>query len=249
MNEGQIIPDGNLVVRDDIPHIIKMIEHSAKWVNPVTFQRLPVWAPHTARGRPLYNAGWTKRATNTRKSTGETNSKFEGNVAALTALRTALDVARPWPKNWTVCHIWGYDDDSFATQSNVVKDLKYFSCIANMVWLPTPLKGFTDAVPEVKDVLRVCSFYLYGWACEHPSVTEKADLIRSGWIPDNYPVSWPTPERPKALPKGTAPFTKRVDNEITKRKALIRRNLDDKKLEFYPRSEVKDTLKFWKVSV
>jgi hypothetical protein len=51
------------------------------------------------------------------------------------ALVAALDVASPNPKNWTVCHIWGYDDPSFAQQSSVVQDPRYFSCVANMVWL------------------------------------------------------------------------------------------------------------------
>ncbi len=48
-----------------------------------------------------------------------------------------------------------------------------------MVWLPTPLKGFTDA-PEVKAMLRVCALYLYGWACEHPSVADQAAKVTSG---------------------------------------------------------------------
>ena len=89
------------------------------------------------------------------RSTGVTADKFEGNVAALKSLVAALGVASPKPKNWTVCHVWGYDDPSFAKQSSVVQDPRYFSCVANMVWLPTPLKGFTDS-----SVFHDCWF---GW--------------------------------------------------------------------------------------
>jgi hypothetical protein len=105
VTDGFYIPDGNEALRDDIPAVVELIERTARWVNPETFRRLPVWAPHTARGRPLYDAGWTRRYTNTRKATGVTAEKFEGNVAALQALVAALDVATPKPKNWTVCHI------------------------------------------------------------------------------------------------------------------------------------------------
>ena len=94
MTDGFYIPDGNEALRDDIPAVVELIERTARWVNPETFQRLPVWAPHTARGRPLYDAGWTRRYTNTRKATGVTAEKFEGNVAALQALVAALDLLR-----------------------------------------------------------------------------------------------------------------------------------------------------------
>jgi len=120
MASGFHIPDGNDALRDDLPAVVELIERTARWVNPETFRRLPVWAPHTARGRPLYDAAWSRRYTNTKKATKITAEKFEGNVAALNALVAALGVAAPKPKNWTVCHIWGYDDPSFAQQSSVV---------------------------------------------------------------------------------------------------------------------------------
>ena len=220
MGDGFFIPDGNEALRQDIPAVVELIERTARWVNPETFRRLPVWAPHTARGRPLYDANWARRYTNTRKATGVTAEKFEGNVAALQALVAALDVASPKPKNWTVCHIWGYDDPSFAQQSAVVQDPRYFSCVANMVWLPTPLKGFTDTLPEIKAMLRVCAFHLYGWACEHPSVAEQADKVRSGWIPEGYPKSWPSPERPSARPPGRDRETQATHKGIDGKRAV-----------------------------
>jgi hypothetical protein len=244
-----LIPDGNEALRDDIPAVVELIERTAKWVNPEAFRRLPVWAPYTARGRPLYDAKWTRRYTNTRKTTGVAADKYEGNVAALQALVGALGVGSQKPKNWTVCHIWGYDDPSFAQRSNVVQDPRYFTCVANMVWLPTPLKGFTDALPEIKAMLRVCAFHLYGWACEHPSVAEQATKVRSGWIPEGYPKSWPCAERPDALPTGTAPFTEHVAREIDKRKRKIKTALENESLLHYPREEVLEVLKFWRVEL
>jgi hypothetical protein len=65
--------------------------------------------------------------------------KFEANVAARQALMAALSVAAPKPKGWTVCHIWGYDDERFVSESFIVRNPRYYSCVANMMWLPTPL--------------------------------------------------------------------------------------------------------------
>lgn len=247
--DGLLIPDGNDALRGDLDAIIELIERTSLWVNPETFRRLPIWAPHAARGKQLYDATWIRPYTNTRKATGQTFEKFEGNVNALDALVAALGVRRPRPKNWTVCHIWGYDDPSFARGSLIVQDRRYFSCIANMVWLPTPLKGFTDTLPEIKSMLRVCAFHTYGWACEHPSVADEAERIRSGWVPSGYPSSWPCCSRPEVLPKGTAPFSKRVENEIEKRKNRIKTSLENTALTYYPRDEVVEVLKFWGIQL
>lgn len=249
MVNGFFIPDGTEALRDDIPAVVELIERTARWVNPETFQRLPVWAPHTARRRPLYDANWNRRYTNTRKDTGVTAEKVEGNMAAADAFVAALGVAKPKPKNWTVCHIWGYDDPSFAEKSGVVQDARFFSCVANMVWLPTPLKGFTDALPEIKAMLRVCAFHLYGWACEHPSVATQAAKVRSGWIPDGYPKRWPSPDRPDTLPPGVAPFTARIEQEIAKRKLKIKADLERETFLHYPKEDVRDVLKFWNVKL
>jgi hypothetical protein len=175
--------------------------------------------------------------------------KVEGNIAARNSLITALGAANPIPKNWTVCHIWGYDDPNFASQGSIVQDPRYFSCVANMVWLPTPLKGFTDSLPEIKTMLRTCAFYLYGWACEHESVKKESRAIRSGLIPKYYPKSWPAPGRRKIHPPGTAPFTDAVMDEIRKRKDKFREMLSDKSLTHFPRKEVRQVLAFWNVKL
>ena len=130
---GVYVPDGNAALRADLPAIIELIERTARWVHPDTFKSLPVWVPQAARGRALFDARWMRPYTNRRAATGVTAEKHEGNVAALQTMIAALDVAPPKPKNWTVCHIWGYDDPSFAQRSSVVQDLRYFTCVANMV--------------------------------------------------------------------------------------------------------------------
>lgn len=248
-SEGFYVPDGNEILRPDVPAVAELIARTARWVHPDTFRALPIWAPHAARGQPLFDAGWSRRYMNTRKATGITSEKFEGNVAAAYALFAALDVQPPRPKNWSVCHIWGYDDPNFAEHTGVVRDRRYFSCVANMVWLPTSLKGFTDTLPEIKTMLRVCAFHLYGWSCEHESVAAQAAEVRSGRIPPNYPAEWPDGSAPLRLPPGTAPFTQRIRNTIAKRKAKIRADLADAAFLHYPKSEVIEVLKFWKVDL
>lgn len=249
MSDALIVPDGNDALRDDIPAVVELIERTTRWVHPLTFKALPVWAPQSARGRALYDASWSRQYTNTSRTTKITSPKFEGNIAASDALIAALGVGTPKPKNWTVCHIWGYDDPEFAQQGSVTRNPRYFSCVGNMVWLPTPLKGFTDALPEVKSILRVCAFHLYGWACEDPSVAPEAKRIREGYVPAHYPNTWPSSLRPGLLPAGTAPFSARIEREIAKRKAVIKRDLANADFLHYPRDGVRDVLEFWKIKL
>ena len=230
-----VIPDGNAEIAAALPSVIDLIARTCRWVHPETFRELPVWYPWTARGRPLYEQSWQRRRTNTKRATNQTSDKFEGNVAAADALKSALGVARPRPRNWTVCHVWGYDDPGFKSEGAVVRDPRYFSCVANMVWLPTPLKGFTDALPEIKTMLRICVFHLYGWACEHQSVMADAEVIRSGIVPQGYPATWPSPARPDLLPPGTAALTPAVMQNIRRQKSLIRARLADSSLTHFPR--------------
>ena len=117
-----------------------------------------------------------------------------------------------------------------------------------MVLLPTPLKGFTDAVPEIKRCLRVCAYYLYGWVCEHEDVAAEAALIRSGVIPDGYPDEWPTVDR-TVLPPGTGPFNDVIKRKLTARKNQITHLLETPELQGYPREAVREVLDFWKVNL
>lgn len=238
------VPDGLLEIEHALPAVMEVIARTARWVHPNTFKALPIWCPDTARGRPRYDAAWGAAL-----KSGRGIAKVEENIRAAAALVEALGVkVPPKPKNWTVCHIWGYDDDKFVGKSNVVQDPRYYSCIGNMVWLPTPLKGFTDAVPHIKDCLRVCAYYLYDWVCEHPDVQGGASRVLSGAIPEGYPQSWPTADR-RILPPGTAPFSARVQSTIAKRKIRIQQQLANSEFERYPHDEVRAVLSFWKVSL
>lgn len=242
------IRDGNDEIAAEMPLIVEIIARTSRWVHPETFRRLPVWCPWTARGRPLFDKTWQRRYTNTKRSTQQTVEKVEGNIAAGQALVAALGVRNPRPRNWTVCHIWGYDDPAFASQGSIVRDPRYFSCVANMIWLPTPLKGFTDALPEIKKMLRTCAYYLYGWVCEHESVTAQSQEIREGIIPDGYPKCWPAPGR-QILPPGIASFSPAIEAEIRRRKAKFARMLGDMRLTNFPRDAVRDVLAFWKIEL
>jgi hypothetical protein len=127
------IPDGNDEIKAEIPLIIEIIARTARWVHPDTFRALPVWCPWAARGRLVYEKTWQRPSTNTTQATGVEVNKKESNVRARDALIAALGVASPKPKNWTVCHVWGYDDPSFATENSIVKNPRYYSCVGNMV--------------------------------------------------------------------------------------------------------------------
>jgi hypothetical protein len=48
-------------LKADIPAVAELIARTARWVHPDTFRALPVWAPHAARGQPLFDAGWSRR--------------------------------------------------------------------------------------------------------------------------------------------------------------------------------------------
>jgi hypothetical protein len=241
---GLAVPDGLSEIEHELPLIMEMITRTARWVHPDTFRALPVWCPDTARGHARYDARWDAVLVS-----GRGVPKVEQNIRAATALVEALGVKTPpKPKNWTVCHIWGYDDDKFAGRSNVVRDPRYYSCIGNMVWLPTPLKGFTDAVPAIKECLRVCAFHLYGWACEHPEVEAGAERVKTGAAPAAYPATWPTADR-RILPPGTAPFSDRVRASVEKRRARIQAQLNDTGLVNFPRDEVRKVLAFWNIEL
>ncbi len=194
----------------------------------------------------MYNAKWAAVYTNRNRSTAKITDKSEPNIKAGKAFVMALGTRKK--SNWTVCHIWGVDDPKFQRSNGVIRDPRYYSCIGNMVWLPTPLKGFTDAVPEVKRMLRTCAFYLYGWVCQHKDVTLQADEVASGALPDDYPKKWPAPGR-SILPPGTACFSPRVKIAIENRKAELRRMLKDDSLEKFPRDSVRSVLEFWNVKL
>lgn len=158
-----------------------LLAESAQWVDPRVFRALPVAFPHAARRLPTFNA---KR---------EATKRTETNEHANDALYRALGERRPNDRSWTVCHLW----DCFVKQRNVVvTDRRFYTCLANMVLLPTPLKALTDSVPEIKYALRFRSYQLYGWCCDYPhqrvldEANRIANLAHNGDFPAHWPATW-----------------------------------------------------------
>ncbi len=236
-----MFPDGLDEIDHALPAVMDVIAKTARWVHPATFRALPVWCPDTARGMPRFNAAWTERAVSQKGV-----AKVEENIRAGRALFDALGVVGSKPKNWTVCHIWGYDDDGFVGRSNVVQDPRFYSCVANMVWLPTPLKGFTDAVPRIKFALRLAAFRQFGWTCEHPQTLAEGERVRAATDPDFFPEAWKLPSG--ALLPGTSPFNDLIQSRVKKRKAQIRARMDaDHPL--FDRALVRSVLDFWNIDL
>src|SRR5262249_41671943 len=143
------------------------------------------------------------------RTTGNSSHKFEGNAHANEALTLALGLRKKLRPNWSCCHICGVDDPHFQLSNVVVMDHKFFSCVGNMLLLPTPLKAFTDTFPEIKAMLRICARNLYGWQCDHPSMKVINAKLEEGIDWRSYPKSWPTKSGEKR-PLGVAPLTSAI---------------------------------------
>lgn len=246
---GNELPDGiaALRVEMDLAQIMRLIERTARWVDPETFRLLPLWYPEHARNAYFYKANWSEKLLNKNRVTGHTEHKREGNLHANKALTNALGLRKDDRPNWSCCHIWGVDDAQYQLANDVVQDRRFFSCVGNMVLLPTPLKAFTDVMPQVKAMLRICAKNLYGWYCDHPSV---ADTIRtlenwSDW--SAYPDSWPRSPG-DALPLGIMPLNPLIHKMAARRIEVVRHDLEHAG-PFYPRDEVRQALAYWKIAI
>ncbi|MFT5005495.1 MAG: hypothetical protein ACI8YI_001108 [Paracoccaceae bacterium] len=161
--------------------VADLLGSCAIWIDPECYQMLPVWSPYTYRKAPLYKSNWEERQTNR----GE--PKFEGNVAASTAQNRYLGISglnRDSRPNWSCCHIWGNDDPTFQNDFAEVNDPRYFTCPANMVLVPSPLKTFTDTIPEVKAALRFAASLLYDFWPENrprPRLDEAGLFLPKVW--------------------------------------------------------------------
>ncbi|MDG3039834.1 hypothetical protein [Roseicyclus marinus] len=246
---AELLPDGLEALRRELSlkDVMGLIERTARWVDPRTFDYLPVWYPEHARRALFYKANWSEPQMNHNRQTGAVIHKFEGNIHANKALTLALGLRAVERPNWSCCHIWGVDDAAYQTSNAVVQDRRYFSCVANMVLLPTPLKAFTDVMIDVKMMLRVCALNLYGWSCDHKEVTDIAGQVVewSNW--DAYPKSWPKPDQP-SRPLGTAQFSARIKESADRRKAAIVKDLASAG-PYYPRDEVLEVLDYWSISL
>jgi len=157
----------------DLSETMGLIEKTARWVLPETFHMVPVWYPAHARGRYCFKNNWSEEKFNINRKDGSKVHKQEGNLYANKDLTHALGLRSKERKNWSCCHIWGVDDPTFQRANDVVQDPRFYSYVANMVLLPTPLKVFTDTVPAVKVMFRLCAADLYNWRCEHDEVSDK----------------------------------------------------------------------------
>lgn len=243
------LPDGLEALRRELSlsDVMGLIERTAQWVDPKTFRYLPVWYPEHARRALFYKANWSEPQMNRNRQTGVTIHKSEGNVHANKALTLALGLRAGERPNWSCCHIWGIDDAFYQVSNAVVQDRRFFSCVANMVLLPTPLKAFTDVMTDVKMMLRVCALHLFGWSCDHDDVADIAGGVADWANWDAYPESWPKPGR-TTLPLGTAKFSPRIKAAADRRKAAIRKDLASAG-PHYPREEVRKVLDYWNISL
>jgi hypothetical protein len=230
-----------------LKEIASMIERTARWVSPETFRLLPVWFPEHSRRGLFYKGNWSQPQTNTNRVTGHSIHKYEGNIHASKALTLALGLRNKERPNWSCCHIWGIDDSTFQLSNTVVQDGRFFSCIANMVLLPTPLKAFTDALPEIKVMLRLCALNLYEWKCDHAELSNAHQALDAWNDWDAYPQSWP--KRPnERLPLGTVALSKPIRDSAEKRLSEIRRDLRAAG-PHYPREQVLAALSYWNITV
>ncbi len=215
----------------NVGEIARLVGKLTRWVDPETFRILPVWYPDLARKQSLYKAGWEGLQTNRGKP------KFEGNTKANAALSRALGVARKKRPNWTCCHIWGNDDTSFSMGYSEVNDPKYYSCIANMVLLPTPLKAFTDSVPQMKAALRLAAYRLYGFLPEGKALPT---LQRTGeWLPEGWN---------QGKVDGVCKLNAKIRKSAESRASRILSEFSESHGE-YPRNQVENVMRYWSAKI
>lgn len=230
-----------------VKEIGSLIERTARWVSPETFKLLPVWFPEHARRAAFYKANWSEPQLNTNQISGISIHKAEANRYANEALTLALGLRRRLRPNWSCCHIWGIDDARFQSSNAVVMDRRFYSCIGNMVLLPTPLKAFTDTMPDVKAMLRICARNLYGWQCDHDGLLATNTALDSWSDWDAYPESWPTIPHEK-LPLGVVEITPSIRASAEKRLAAIKHDVEAAGMH-YPREAVRAAMAYWNITM
>jgi hypothetical protein len=243
------ISDGLEALRNimSLREIAFLIERTARWVSPETFKLLPLWFPEHGRRSPFYKGNWSEPQMNKNRTTGHSIHKSEGNVHASKALTLALGLRSKHRPNWSCCHIWGVDDARYQLSNSIVTDRRFFSCVGNMVLLPTPLKAFTDTMPDVKAMLRICARNLYGWPSGQQEFLATSDALDKWTNWDSYPDSWPRTLHEKE-PLGVVGLSQAIRTSAQNRVACIRRDLE-RAGSYYPRDEVKAALAFWKIDL
>lgn len=227
----------------ELGQVMRLIEQTARWVDPETFKLLPVWYPEHARKAAFFKSNWSEVQQNRNRTTGQAADKSEGNTHANKALTKALGLRSRGRLHWSCCHIWGADDPLYQTANFVVQDRRFFSCLANMVLLPTPLKAFTDVMPQVKLMLRLCARGLYGWHCDDERLAEVVREMEAWDAWSAYPASWPRPGHAGSVP-GIVPIDSDIRRAAEDRLRRIRKDLTEAG-ENYPREPVRAALAYW----
>jgi hypothetical protein len=195
--------------------VMDLIVRTARWADPAVVTELPVWYPAFRRGMELFKADWNRpqlRQDRTRS--------LETNYRANWTIHAAVGYKGP---NWTCCHVWGYSDLSFQQRGSLTYRHQYYTCLPNLLLLPSPVKALTDCMPEVQQAIRVCSWQLYGWTPD-PTDASEAELIRSGWVPSHYPSVWPSLGNP-VVPPGLVRATPAILRQARRRKEAIAEEL------------------------
>lgn len=208
---------------------------------------MPIWYPEHARGAFFYKKSWSEPQMNKNRQSGQSEHKREGNLYANKALTYALGLRSGDRSNWSCCHIWGKDDALYQETNTVVQDHRFYSCIANMVLLPTPLKAFTDSMQEVKSMLRVCAMNLYGWNCDHEDLAATISAVKAWKDWECYPKSWPRTKN-AALPLGVMKLNDGIRQSASRRLTQFGMDLRTAGIH-YPRDRVREALAYWKIEI
>ncbi len=240
-----VLPDGDEILLKELPleTVMLLIEKTARWVCPETHKLLPIWYPEYARKGLLYNNNWSEPQMNKNRLSGKKIHKAEGNQFASKALTYGLGLRTDGRKGWSCCHIWGVDDPKYQLTNLVVQDNRFFSSIANMILLPTALKTFTDTIPNVKTMIRICATHLYGWQCDHPSMKDAVKQVNDWNDWDIYPKSWPSPSK-SGQPHGVMPINDDIKKSAERRWGNIQTDLKEAG-QYYPREKVMAALDYW----
>jgi len=126
-----------------------------------------------------------------------------------------------------------------------VQDRRFFSCVANMVLLPTPMKAFTDEMPDVKSMLRICAKNFFGWQCDHKSIMTENAKLEKWQTSDDYPESWPR-QIGDSAPLGVMPINADIRQSAVRRWRNIQEDLE-RAGPHYPQEEVRKALAYWKL--
>lgn len=114
--------------------------------------------------------------------------RHDDNTYANVAIKQACGFQKGELKGYETCHIW----------HKSTYDVRYHTCLANLVLLPRTLAGISDHHKPLTAALRYRAFELYGWKPEEEEIPIK---------PTGYPLLWSSPMA----------FTKTIEDRLRRR--------------------------------